>query len=67
MRTNIVLDDVLVTKALKVSGLKTKRALIMAALKEFIQSHSQKDIRELKGNVTFSRGYDYKKLREGKK
>ena len=67
MRTNIVLDDVLVTKALKISGIKTKRALVMAALHEFIQNHSQKDIRELKGKVAFSYGYDYKKLREGKK
>ena len=67
MRTNIVLDDGLVTKALKISGIKTKRALVMVALHEFIQNHSQKDIRELKGKVAFSQGYDYKKLREGKK
>ena len=66
MRTNVVLDDILVAKAIKVSGLKTKRELIMTALREFVQNHSQRDIRELKGKITFSQGYDYKSLREGK-
>ena len=66
MRTNIVLDDHLVAKAVKISGMRTKRALIMTALKEFVQNHSRRDIRELKGKVAFSRGYNYKSLREGK-
>ena len=66
MRTNVVLDDILVAKAIKVSGLKTKRELIMTALREFVQNHSQRDIRELKGKITFSQGYDYKSLREVK-
>ena len=66
MRTNIVLDDQLVRKALKISGIQTKRELIMTALMEFIQNHSRKDVRELKGKVAFNSDYDYKKLREGK-
>jgi len=33
MRTNIVLDDKLIERALKVSGLRTKKELITIALK----------------------------------
>ena len=65
MRTNIVLEDDLVSKALKISGLPTKKALITTALKEFIRNHSRLDIRKLKGKVSFSEGYDYKALRKG--
>ena len=67
MRTNVVLDDHLMAQAIKVSGMRTKRELIMTALKEFVQNHSRRDIRELRGKVSFSEGYDYKSLREGKR
>jgi Arc/MetJ family transcription regulator len=66
MRTNIVLDDDLVARAIKISGKRTKRELIMTALKEFVQNHSRLDIRKLKGKISFKPGYDYKSLREGK-
>ncbi len=64
MRTNVVLDDELVDKGLKISGLNTKKELINTALKEFVRNHSRLDIRELKGKITFVDGYDYKSLRE---
>jgi Arc/MetJ family transcription regulator len=64
MRTNIVLDDNLVAKALKVSRVHTKKDLVTIALKEFIRNHSRLDIRELKGKISFHKGYDYKALRE---
>ncbi len=63
MRTNVVLDDQLVKKALRVSGMQTKRALIAKALEEYVHSHSALDIRELKGKISFRRDYDYKALR----
>ena len=66
MRTNIVLDDKLVSKALKISGLHTKKELITTALNEFVRNHSRLDIRKLKGNISFSEGYDYKALRKVK-
>ncbi len=66
MRTNVVLDDHLVAKAIKVSGMRTKRELLMTALKEFVQNHTRWDIRKLRGKVNFSKGYNYKNLREGK-
>ena len=65
MRTNVVLDDKLVKKGLKLSNAKTKRELIFIALKEFVDNHSRKDIRDLFGKVKFSKNYNYKKLRQG--
>lgn len=63
MRTNVVLNDEVINKALKISGLHTKKEVIDVALKEFIRNRSRLDIRELKGKIHFSKGYDYKKLR----
>jgi Arc/MetJ family transcription regulator len=42
MRTNIELDDVLVKKAMKITRIPTKKALINKALEELIKSNSRK-------------------------
>ena len=65
MRTNIVLDDELVEEAFRHTDARTKRELVDLALREFVENHKRKDIRELRGRVTFHPGYDHKKLREG--
>ena len=65
MRTNIVLDDELVKEAGKYSEATTKKGLINEALKEFVESHKRKNLREIKGKIRFESGYDYKKLRRG--
>ena len=65
MRTNIVLDDHLVEEAFKYAdSIQTKRELIETALREFVRTRKMKDMRELKGKIQFSDGYDYKKMRE---
>ena len=67
MRTNIVLDDVLVEEAFKYSSsIRTKKDLIETALREYVQKRKIKDLRELKGKIRFSDDYDYKKMRIGK-
>jgi len=66
MRTNVVLDDELVTEAFKYSPATTKRALVDHALREFVQNHSRGDLRELVGKVNFRKDYDYKSLRKGR-
>jgi len=67
MRTNIVLDDILVEEAFKYSSsIRTKKDLIETALKEYVQNRKIKDLRELKGKIQFSEDYDYKKMRIGK-
>ena len=50
-RTNIVLDDKLVDKCMKATGIKTQRALIDHALRELLRHESQTKILELKGKV----------------
>ena len=66
MRTNIVLDENLVTEAAVLSGIKTKRELVHQALKEFVENRKRLDLRELKGTGGFARDYDYKAMRDGK-
>ena len=65
VRTNIVLDDELVEEAFRHSNAKTKRELVDMALREFVENHRRKDVRELRGKISFHPGYDYKRLREG--
>ena len=50
MRTNIEIDDALMTEAMELSGLPTKKAVVEAALKMFIEGHSQMAaIRDMRG------------------
>jgi len=46
MRTNIDLDDVLLKKAMKITQISTKKALINKALEELIKSNSRKGMLE---------------------
>jgi len=66
MRTNIVLDENLVTEAAVLSGIKTKRELVHQALKEFVENRKRLDLRELKGTGGIDRDYDYKAMRDDK-
>lgn len=66
MRTNIVLDDALVEEAFKHSDARTKRELVNQALREFVENHRRKDIRELRGKGLIRPDYDYRALREGR-
>jgi len=50
-RTNVVLDDVLVVRCQKATGIKTRRALIDYALRELLRNEQQKRILKLKGKV----------------
>lgn len=53
MRTNIEVDDALIKEAQELSGLKTKRAIVDAALRMFVRVQHQKDILKLAGKVEF--------------
>jgi Arc/MetJ family transcription regulator len=44
MRTNVELDDMLVKKAMKITQISTKKALLNKALEELIKSNSRKDM-----------------------
>jgi Arc/MetJ family transcription regulator len=53
MRTNIELDDILVSQALKLSKLSTKREVVHEALKNYVSSMKRKELLQLKGRVTW--------------
>lgn len=66
MRTNIVLDEKLIKEAFRYAEVSTKKELIDLALREFVENHRRKDIRDLRGKVKIDSNYDYKKLRKEK-
>ena len=53
MRTNVVIDDKLMSDALKSGGFNTKRAAIEAGLRLLVQIQSQKKLRTLKGKINW--------------
>lgn len=61
MRTNVVLDDQLMTRAIRSSGCRTKRATIETGLRLLVQVNSQKRLRGLKGKIKWEG--DLRKMR----
>ncbi len=51
MRTNIVIDDRLMKKAMEATGLPTKRAVVEAGLALLIRVKAQTGVRRLRGRV----------------
>lgn len=51
MRTNIIIDDSLMTEALDVSGYKTKKETVEEALKLLISLKHQSNIRSFRGKL----------------
>ncbi len=64
MRINIVIDDELMTEALKATGLPTKKAVVEAGLKLLIQVKAQASVRRLRGKLAWSGNLD--ELRSGR-
>ena len=58
MRTNIVIDDELMAKAIEVTGLKTKKEVVEQGLKLLIRRQEQQSIRELKGKLKWEGDLD---------
>lgn len=63
MRTNIVLDENLVSEAMRYARVRSKRELVDLALREFIAAHRRRDVSELFGKIEIDPDYDYKSLR----
>ena len=57
-RTNIVLDDKLVMRAMKATGAKTKREVVDIALRQLVHAKPQKNILDLVGQDLIDPGYD---------
>ena len=64
MRTNIVIEDELMRKAMRATGLATKRAAVQAGLRLLLQVKAQTGIRRLRGKVRWEG--DLKQVRAGR-
>ncbi len=64
MATNIELNEVLLTKAMKLGGTKTKKDTVNAALVEYVQRREQAAITKLFGTIDFDKSYNYKEQRK---
>ncbi len=51
MRTNIVIDDKLISDAIKATGAKTKKEAVELGLKSLIQLKKQEMLRGLRGKL----------------
>lgn len=58
MRTNIVLDDKLVERAQKLTGIKTKREVVHEALRVLILLREQAQVRSLRGKLRWEGDLD---------
>ena len=63
-RTNIVLDDELVSDCMKATGIKTKKSLIDFALKELLRKNKQKQLLALQGSINWEG--DLNEMRKGR-
>lgn len=51
MRTNIEIDEALLAEAMKVTGIKTKKATVEEGLRLIVQLYQQEKIRGLRGKL----------------
>lgn len=61
--TNLNIDDALLDEAVKLSGKKTRRETVNAALQEYVSRRKQRRILELFGKLDWDPRYDYKRER----
>ncbi|MCY3765014.1 MAG: type II toxin-antitoxin system VapB family antitoxin [Gemmatimonadetes bacterium] len=66
MATNLALDDALIEEARRVSGHRTKRAVVNEALEEYVQRRRQLQILDLFNTVDYDPDFEYKIQRNRK-
>jgi Arc/MetJ family transcription regulator len=64
MRTNIVIDNSLMQRAMKATGFSTKKAVVEEGLRLLIKVKGQKGIRRLRGKIEWEG--DLGAMREGR-
>lgn len=62
-RINVVLDDDLMAEASELTGIRNEKELIHEALRSLIAMKNRKKLSELRGQIRFVSGYNYKALR----
>ncbi len=58
MRTNIVIDDQLMTDTLKATGMKTKREAVEAGLRVLLRLRAQDEVRAYRGKLDWTGDLD---------
>ena len=58
MRTNVVIDNELMERALKVGGFRTKRSAIEAGLRLLVQMEGQRKLKKLRGKIRWEGNLD---------
>ena len=58
MRTNIDIDNKLMSEAIKVSGLKTKKETVELGLKTLVRLKKQENIRRFRGQLEWTGNLD---------
>ena len=58
MRTNIVIDNELISQALKLTGIKTKRRVVEAGLELLVKMAKQQQIRGARGKFRWEGDLD---------
>jgi len=66
MATNLAIDPELLERAVKVSGERTKKAVVTKALQEYIARREQRRVLELMGKLEWDPSFDYKAERSRK-
>jgi len=54
MRTNIVIDDRLITEAMRLSGARTKRQAVEESLRLMVRLKRQEKVRKLRGRMRWT-------------
>ncbi len=62
MRTNIVIDDKLMAEAIKLSQLKTKKAVVETGLRLLIRIKKQERLKSLRGRLNWDGDLDEMRL-----
>jgi Arc/MetJ family transcription regulator len=65
MRTNIDIDDNLLAEAMRLTEMKTKKAVVEEALRRLIQLQRQTEIRRLRGALRWEGNLDESRLGRG--
>jgi Arc/MetJ family transcription regulator len=64
MRTNIVIDDTLIAEAMRLTRIKTKRAVVDMALRTLIRIERQRAVLDLEGRIAWEG--DLNQMREAR-
>ena len=62
MRTNIEIDDELLSEAMRLSGLKTKRAVVEEGLRKLIRLKGQEQMLKLSGKIRWEGNLEESRL-----